>query len=96
MEQNIASIITSTYINNADSLQNIPGLTVAALTSTEDTPLDIRSNIHAFWDIITSALTLYDIVVTAELKPQDKEIAITVQKVTEAISLEAELKNCLS
>lgn len=96
LEQNIASIITSTYINNADSLQNIPGLTVAALTSTEDTPLDIRSNIHAFWDIITSALTLYDIVVTAELKPQDKEIAFTVQKVTEAISLEAELKNCLS
>ena len=33
---------------------------------------------------------------TAELKPQDKEIAITVQKVTESISLEADLKNCLS
>lgn len=69
---------------------------MTALTSTEDTPLDIRSNIHAFWDIITSALTLYDIVVTAELKPQDKEIAFTVQRVSEAISLEAELKNCLS
>lgn len=96
LENCIAQIIRDTYIQNKDSLQNIKGLTVEVKTSTEGTKLDIRSNIHAFWDIITKALTLHDIVVQAQLMPQEKALHITVGRIEEMSVLEADLGNCLS
>lgn len=96
LEDCISKIITDTYISNADSLQNIAGIEVEQESSTPDTPLDIRSNIHAFWDIITKALTLYDIVVQARLEPQSKKMFFTVGKVSGKITLEAQLGNCLA
>lgn len=96
LEDCISKIITDTYISNADSLQNIAGIEVEQESSTPNTPLDIRSNIHAFWDIITKALTLYDIVVQARLEPQSKKIFFTIGKVSGKIALEAQLGNCLA
>lgn len=96
LERNIEQIIQNTYINNKDTLQNIEGLEVRVLTETKETYLDIRSNIHAFWDIITKSLTLYDIAVQAEFLPQGKRILFTVGRTGESKVLEAELGNCVS
>ena len=96
LEKCIVQIIQETYIENKDNLQNIAGLEARAITETEDTSLDIRSNIHAFWDIITKALTLYDIAVQAEFYPQEKRILFTVGRVDDTKVLEAGLGNCIA
>ena len=96
LESFIAAIITAEFIRNADSLQNITGLTVSALSSTTGTTLDLESNIGEFYNIIISALSAYGIVVSVELKPQSKEIEVTVEKAsTTAVKVEADLDNCI-
>ena len=95
LEDVIEQIIKETYITNSDKLQNIKGLIVKRLTRTQDTQLDIRSNVHAFWDIITKALTLYGIIIEMELKAQEKQIVVSIAKKEEKIVLEAELENCI-
>lgn len=93
LEEAIEKIITDTYIKNEDSLQNLKGISVRRESRTEGTTLDIRSNIHAFWDIITKAMLLYDIVVECSLQVQEKEIDVLIAARGENVTLEAELDN---
>jgi hypothetical protein len=92
LEDFIAGIITDTFISNTDILQNIPGLSATALTHTE-AKLNLKSNVHEFYDIITKALTLYGVVVSAVLNPQKNTLAVTVGKCADTVTIEADLKN---
>lgn len=95
LEDFIASIITSTYITNQDSLQNIPGLKVQITSSTQNARLNLKSNVHEFWDIATKALTLYSVIIKARLEPQEKQIIFTVGKAAQSLTIESELANCI-
>lgn len=96
LEAFIAGIITDKYINNTDTLQNITGLTVGTTSTTNSAKLNLKSNVHEFYDIITKALTLYGIVVTAELLPQTKKLNVSIGTVSDAVTIEAKLYNVIS
>lgn len=81
LENFIAGIIRGTYIQNPDVLQNIPGLTVSVSSSTMNTKLNIKSNVHEFYDIITKAFTMYGIIVDMQLYPATKKLTTAVRKV---------------
>lgn len=95
LENCIRQIIIDTYIGNPDRLQNIPGLKIKQLTQTKGSSLDIRSDIHAFWDIITKGITMYDIIVDCVMDPQRKELMVTIGKRSGEVTLEADRDNCL-
>jgi len=103
-EQFIADSIKSLYVTNEDSLQNIKGLVVTALTETTDwylhiTPSDKggRYNIVNLMDsVIIPALQKYNILLTASLDIQNKQLLITIGKVGGgAITIESDLPNIL-
>ena len=75
LEDFIASVISGLYITNPDTLERIP----MSVTTTSSTPsaLNIKSNVHEFYDIITKALTMYGIVVKAVFDPATKAINVT-------------------
>jgi hypothetical protein len=93
LEDFIASVISDLYITNPDTLERIP----MSVTTTSSTPsaLNIKSNVHEFYDIITKALTMYGIVVKAVFDPATKAINVTVGKVTESAVIEADLDNII-
>ena len=91
IEDFIAGIITSNFISSGDSLQNVTGMTVEATSSTTGA-LNLKDNIHSFFEIITKSLTAYGIAVNLELNVQKKTLAVTVGKVTDTATIEANLK----
>ena len=95
LEDFIAGIITDLYITSPDLLQRIP-MTVQTTSSTTNTALNIKSNVHELYDIITKAFTMYGVRVSAQLLPQTKTIAGTIGAVTAPQKvLEAHLDNVL-
>lgn len=95
LENFIAGIISARYITNADTLERIP-MTVTVTSSTSDTALNLKSNVHELWDIASSAMTGYGIVISAELKPSDKQINVTIGKVGSSTQIvEADKENCV-
>lgn len=95
LEDFLAGIITNTYIQNEDTLQNIPGAQVEVQSQTPDTALNIKSNVHQMWDLATKALTQYDVVISCLLYPQEKVLRFVIGKRAEVVTLEADLPNCL-
>lgn len=96
LEQFIADIITDTFISNADTLQNIPGLSVSVTSSTYGASLDLDSNVGELYSIITSALSAHGVLVSVVLDPQEKEINVTVGKVSaDSVVIEADLDNVI-
>lgn len=95
LEDFLAGVIRDTYQQNPDSLQNIPGLTVAVTSRTTGTALNIKSNVHELWDLASKALTLYGIVIRASLEVQEKQLTVTIGKNDRRLVLESELSNCL-
>lgn len=95
LETFIAGIIGANWANNADTAQNVTGLTV---TTTSDTTgyLNLKDNVHNLYEIIVKALTGYGIVVDFTISPQSKtaEVVIGVQNATAVI--EADLHNVVS
>lgn len=91
IESFIAGIITDNFISSGDSLQNIGGLTVTCSSSTAGA-LNLKDNIHSFYEIITKSLTAYGVAVNMKLDPQGKTLAVTVGKVTKTATIEANLK----
>lgn len=72
------------------------GLRVQAGTHTKGAALNIKSDVHDLMDIIVRALTVYNVAVTVELRPQEKAIAATVAKVSSAGRvIEADLPNVI-
>lgn len=95
LEDFIAGIITELYITNTDALQLIP-MTVQTTSSTINTALNIKSNVHELYDIITKAFTMYGVRVSAEFLPQTKMIVVTIGTVTATEKVvEAHLDNVL-
>ena len=94
IEDFIAGIITDLYISNPDTLQRVP-MTVTATSSTTDTALNIKSNVHEFYDIITKAFTMYGVVVSMLFKPQNKLIETTIGKANTVKTIESRLPNVL-
>jgi hypothetical protein len=96
LEQFIADIITDTFISNADTLQNIPGLSVSVTSSTYGASLDLDSNVGELYSIITSALSAHGVLVSVVLDPQEKEINVTIGKVSaDSVVIEADLDNVI-
>ena len=91
IETFIAGIITSNFISSGDSLQNVIGMTVETTSSTTGA-LNLKDNIHSFFEIVTKSLTAYGIAVNLELNVQKKTLAVTVGKVTDTATIEANLK----
>lgn len=95
LEDFIAGIITRKYITNTDTLERIP-IAVTVTSATSNTALNLKSNVHEFWDIATSAMTGYGIVIDAVLKPSAKRIDVIVGKVgTSTEIVEADRDNCV-
>lgn len=94
VEGEIAGIINAEYVNNADTLQNIP-MTVATTSATIGS-LTVDSGIVDLYSIITAALSAYGIVVSAELKPQDKIIAVEIGVQDGSVTLEADTPNVIN
>lgn len=96
LEQFIADTIRAAFVENADDYQNVQGLRVQADTHTKGAALNIKSDVHDLMDIIVRALTVYNVAVTVELRPQEKAIAATVAKVSSAGRvIEADLPNVI-
>lgn len=92
LETFIAGIIRANWAENADTLQNVTGLTV---TTTSDTTgyLNLKDNVHNLYEIIVKALTGYGITVDFTISPQTQsaEVVIGVQNATAVI--ETDLHN---
>lgn len=86
LEDFIASIISDLYITNTDTLERIP--MAVSVTSSTSSFLNIKSNVHEFYDIITKSLTMYGIVVNSEFDPKAKLINVTIGKVMESAVIE--------
>lgn len=97
METFIGDLITSNYIANADTSQNILGLSVVKNTSTTGTVLVFKSNIVNFYkDIVYSAFIQYNIVVRFALDFQNKNVVCTIEKNTDSVLIiEADLPNII-
>lgn len=95
LETFIAGIISANWANNADTAQNVTGLTV---TTTSDTTgyLNIKDNVHNLYEIITKALTGYGIVVDFTISPQDKTAEVVIGKQNATAIIETDLHNVVS
>ena len=93
LEDWLAGIIKDTYINNADSDQNICGMQVEVTSSTEAALLDLESNIGNLNDLIVKALITYDIVVNIRMDVKNKGLVVKIGKVSGVITIEADLPN---
>lgn len=104
LEQYIADRIKALYINNPDSLMNLP-LEVRTTTSTSTWKIDVEpmdeeltslAEVNMFDDIILPAFTSYDIVVSASINLNSKKITISIGKNTSDTKyIEADLPNIL-
>lgn len=63
LEQWLADIISDTYVNNADNMQNIYGLSVTYEAATSNALLDLEENIGNLYEILIKALVNYNVVV---------------------------------
>lgn len=62
-------------------------------TTSETTgALNLKDNIHSFYEIITKSLTAYGIAINMAFDPQNKAITVTVGKVSESAVIEASLQ----
>jgi len=103
-EQFIADAIMGLYGQNEDTMQNITGLTVTALTETMDwylhiTPSDKGGHyniVNLMDSVIIPALQKYNILLTAKLDVQHKKLLVTIGKVGGGeVIIESDLPNIL-
>lgn len=94
IEDFIAGIITDNFVNSGDDLQNIPGLAVST-TSETAASLNLDSDIGEFYNIITTALTGYGVVVDFSFDPQNKNASVIIGKSLKSTVIEADLPNVI-
>lgn len=101
LETVIANLITSSWINNTDTLQNIPGLSVTTTSSTVAWGMNLKSDTEGmhhciidFYDVlIRRALEEYGIAIDTTVDFQNGNIEITIGKVVGTQTIEADLPN---
>lgn len=88
------SAILRTFAGS-DAVQNIPGLTVTAVTHTDGVDLNLKDNIHDFWDLARKAIQNDKIAISCEFDPMAKTITavITNHAGESEITIEADLPN---
>ena len=91
IEPFIASIIRDNFVSSGDALQNISGMTVETTSETAGA-LNLKDNIHSFYEIITKSLTAYGVAVNMRFDPQKKTISVKVGKVSETAVIETNLQ----
>lgn len=79
----------------SDNVQNLPGLTVTAATHTDGVDLNLKDNIHAFWDLARKAIQNYKIAIVCEFDPAAKIITAVIENhsAESEITIEADLDN---
>ena len=79
----------------SDNVQNIPGLTVTAATHTDGVDLNLKDNLHDFWDLARKAIQNDKIAISCEFDPMAKTITavITNHAGETEITIEADLPN---
>ena len=79
----------------SDTVQNLPGLSVTALTHTDGVDLNLKDNIHAFWDLARKAMQNYKIAISCDFNPQAKTISTLIcnRSGESEITIEADLAN---
>lgn len=101
LETVIANLITASWISNADTLQNIPGLTVTTTSSTVAWGMNLKSDTEGmhhciidFYDVlIKRALEEYGIAIHTSVDFQNGAINLTIGKVVGTQTIEADLPN---
>lgn len=101
LETVIADLITASWISNADTLQNIPGLTVTTTSSTVAWGMNLKSDTEGmhhciidFYDVlIRRALEEYGIAIHTSVDFQNGAIDLTIGKVVGTQTIEADLPN---
>lgn len=101
LESVIADYITSSWITNSDTLQNIPGLSVTTTSSTLSWGMNLKSDtegMHScvinFYDVlIRRALEEYGIAIHTDVDIQQGTIDLTIGKVIGTQTIEADLPN---
>jgi len=105
LEAALAGIIRDTWINNSDTVQNIPGLTVTTSSSTSRWGFNLKSdkeNMHHtavnFLKVfIIQALSKYRVRIKVTPDPQAKTITLDIGKVSTSVRyIEADLPNVIS
>ncbi|MBQ1442151.1 MAG: hypothetical protein IIZ08_09600 [Clostridia bacterium] len=88
------SAILATFAGS-DNTQNIPGLSVTAATHTDGVDLNLKDNIHDFWDLARKALESSKIAIDCEFNPSAKTITAAIRNHSSEseITIESDLQN---
>lgn len=96
LEQWIADIISNTYVNNSDEMQNIYGLSVTYESATSNALLDLEKNIGNLYEILIKALVNYNVVVEFSIDVSQKKIKAHVSSnKKKELHIEADIMNVL-
>lgn len=101
LETVLANIITAGWISNADTLQNIPNLSVTTTSSTVAWGMNLKSDTEGmhhcvidFYDVlIRRALEEYGIAIQTSVDWANDSIELTIGKVVGTQTIEADLPN---
>lgn len=100
LEATIAQYIQNAFVSNTDECQEIAGLSVTAVTSTTynfslkpDTDGGKYCVVDLYDELIAPALSRYGVAVMVEADPQEKIIDLTIENISEAVTIEADLPN---
>lgn len=102
LEDMLANYINEYFISNADSLQNIPGLKVEILSSTNDWGFHLTSDIAGLNKtiinfatvLIQRSMTKYQVALYVEPDFDKKQIALKIgKKTSDVFHIEADLSN---
>lgn len=95
VEQFIATMIRSMYLNNPDREQNMNGLVVNVLSSTPGS-LNLKDNIHNIYDLAIRALKKYQIFISFDVQINNKKVICNIRKASNAVpTIEADLRNIM-
>ena len=101
LETVIANLITANWISNSDTIQNIPGLSVTTTSTTTAWGMNLKSDTEGmhhcvidFYDVlIRRALDEYGISIQTSVDFANDAILLTIGKITETQTIEADLPN---
>lgn len=100
LEETIVHYVRTVFVSNNDALQLIMGLSVTAETSTSytfnlkpDTEGGRYCVVDLYDALIAPALSKYGVAIAVDADPQAKTIELTVRKVADAVTIEADLPN---
>lgn len=95
LERFIADILESLYAGS-DALQNFIGFRTTTTSSTNNAKLNLKDNVHNLYDILTTALKKYGVVVSMDFDPEKKVVEATVGVVQDKRwVIEADLPGCM-